>query len=284
MSFKKASMTFCGLLLFCVTSTAQSQTTQRPIRLKARVDKRSGLTFVRIPKGQYPGLVSLSQESQGGNEAPQLVFVPSLWFGVTDVTVAAYKKCVEAHACANDPALRDEPVPRCAWKNGLLSHPINCVTWQEAAKFCNWIKGRLPTATEWEYAATSGEPGKAYPWGQSPPDGKRANYCDVNCPKALGTDGKNLARWDKMGLIDRTQDDGWAATSPAGAYPAGATPWGLLDMAGNVWQWTSSEAGVGKHEVRGGSWDNAAASLMISKRLAWIDNADAGMGFRCVKQ
>lgn len=123
---------------------------------------------------------------------------------------------------------------RCAWKNGLLSHPINCVTWEEAAAFCTWVGGRLPTPTEWEYAATSGDPEKQYPWGESPPDGSHANYCNVNCPKALGKDGKNLETWEKRGWIDRTQNDGWAATSPVGTYPAGATPWGLLDMAGNL--------------------------------------------------
>jgi formylglycine-generating enzyme required for sulfatase activity len=145
------------------------------------------------------------------------------------------------------------------------------------------VGGRLPTPTEWEYAATSGEPGKSYPWGESPPDGTHANYCDVNCPKALGEDGKNLEEWEKRGWIDKAQNDNWAATSPVGTYPAGATPWGLLDMAGNVWQWTSADAGDGKREVRGGSWDNPPAALRISKRLAWPEDADAGMGFRCVK-
>lgn len=258
-------------------STAASQSTKR---LKARTDRRSGLRFVRIPKGQYSDLAPLPDTAQG--QRP-LVELGPIWVSVTDVTVSAYVKCANAHACPSDPELRDEAVPRCTWKNGLLSHPMNCVTWSEAVQFCRWIGGRLPTATEWEYAASSGEPGKSYPWGESNPDAAHANYCDVNCPRALGDDGKNLAKWDERGWIDRTQDDGWAATSPAGNYPAGATPWGLLDMAGNLWQWTSSAAGDGKREVRGGSWDNAPDALKISKRLAWPEKADAGMGFRCVK-
>ena len=268
------------LSLHCVAH--EKQPTRPTGRLKTRIDRRSGLKFVRLPKGLYPELPNLPANSTPENQKPPVTINPT-WILLTDVTVNAYSKCALARRCPPDPESRDEKVPRCAWKNGLLSHPMNCVTWTEATQFCRWIGGRLPTATEWEYAATSGEPGKLYPWGETVPDAKHANYCDVNCPKALGTDGKNLVDWEKRGLIDRTQDDGWAATSPVGNYPAGATAWGLLDMAGNVWQWTSSEEGDGKHEVRGGSWDNAANSLRISNRLAWPDKPDAGMGFRCVK-
>jgi formylglycine-generating enzyme required for sulfatase activity len=266
---------------FCVQSAAQGQNPPAT-RLPTLIDQRVGLIFVRIPGGQYPELPPLPINPR--QQIPgRRVTVGPLWIGLTDVTVSAYAKCAEAHACSADAQSRDEPKHRCTWKNGLPSHPINCVSWSEARQFCGWIKGRLPTATEWEYAATSGEPGKLYPWGDSLPDGKHADYCDRNCPKALGEDGKNLKKWQQLGWIDHAQDDGWAATSPTGFYPAGATPWGLLDMAGNVWQWTSSDAGQGKHEVRGGSWDNAPASLQINKRLAWPDGPDAGMGFRCVK-
>jgi formylglycine-generating enzyme required for sulfatase activity len=265
-----------------LASFAQTQKTQPSARLETLTDKKSGLEFVRIPKGQYPELLSLS-EKQLETSQKRKVTVGPIWIGITDVTVAAYEKCAKGKACSMDPASRDEPMNRCAWKNGLLSHPINCITWKEAVAFCTWVGGRLPTPTEWEYAATSGNQGKNYPWGESPPDGSHANYCDVSCPKALGNDGKNLEGWTKRGWIDKSQNDGWAATSPVGTYPAGATPWGLLDMAGNVWQWTSADAGDGKREVRGGSWDNPPDALRTSKRLPWPENADAGMGFRCVK-
>jgi formylglycine-generating enzyme required for sulfatase activity len=276
-------MTFALLAVLSILDcVSQTQKPPSAAGLETRTDSRSGLKFVHLPKRQYPELLPLSDKQSEKAQDREITLGP-IWMAITDVTVEAYVKCTKASACPTDPASREEPMHRCAWKNGLVSHPINCVTWKEAAAFCAWVGGRLPTPTEWDYAATSGEPGKNYPWGESPPDGTHANYCDVNCPKALGEDGKNLEEWEKRGWIDKTQNDGWAATSPVGAYPAGATPWGLLDMAGNVWQWTSADAGDGKREVRGGSWDNPAAALRISKRLAWPEDADAGMGFRCVK-
>jgi len=248
-------------------------------------DPRTGLLFVLLPAGDYPKLGALSKTlgTPDSNEADAARVGP-LWMMATDVTAAAYVVCIKANAYSPSPGTRDEVVPRCALKNELLHHPMNCVNWAEAGAFCTWLGGRLPTSQEWEYAAASGKPGKTFPWGEANVDAKHANYCDVNCPKALGTDGKNLELWEQRGWIDRNQDDGWAATSPVGIYTAGSTDWGLLDMAGNVWQWTSTLVGEGKREVRGGSWDNAPASLRIHTRLAWLeDRADAGMGFRCVK-
>ncbi len=250
--------------------------------LPHKVEPKSGLEFIRIPAGMIPSLGDVgAPPTSSGKDA-----INSLWFGKTDVTVAAYKACAFAGACSPAAETRDEGPQRCNWKNQRMDHPMNCVSWAESGQFCKWIGGRLPSTAEWEYAATSGRPGQKYPWGDSPVDGKHADYCDVNCAKALGTvpsDGKNLDRWNKVGWIDRSQDDGWATTAPVGTYPQGATAWGLLDMAGNVWQWTSTESGDGKREVRGGSWDNAPASLVTSRRLPWPEGAtDSGMGFRCV--
>jgi len=213
----------------------------------------------------------------------------------TDVTVRAYAICAKAGGCSAAPQTRDEPMARCNWRHDRADHPMNCVTFGEATSFCVWVEARLPSREEWTFAAASADVERvtgrdslrAYPWGADPVSARRANYCDAQCPKALGsdsTDGKNLARWEKAGLIDRSQDDGFAATSPVGRYPDGATRWGLLDMAGNVWQWTSTPGPAATYEVRGGSWDNAPASLRIGRILPWpAGSADAGMGFRCVQ-
>ncbi len=243
-----------------------------PVACMGQSAKPPEFAEVKIPAGVY-------LDSDGTTTR-----IEALLMQRTDVTVSAWQACVAQGACSAAPLERDEQKGRCNGIHGRLDHPLNCVTWTEAATFCEWGGGRLPTATEWAYAASGGEPGKRYPWGNQDVDGTRANFCDVNCSRSLGTDGKNLDAWRKRGWITESADDGWSATSPAGSYPEGASSWGLLDMAGNVWQWTSTQAAMGKREVRGGSWDNPPPSLEIGKRLPWPETgADAGMGFRCVR-
>ncbi len=285
-----------AILLFVLGSSFGAHLAFAQVRLKlgaasqnipTRVEPRSGLQFIQVPEGKYhllePISDTTSKRTSAEHRARKFQHMKPLWFAVTDVTVAAFEKCVDAGKCSGEVRSRDEGPARCNWRNQRFNHPLNCVTWPEAMQFCKWIGGRLPSTTEWEYAATSGNPNVTYPWGSNPVDGTRANYCDANCPKALGTDGKNLLAWEKRGWIDLSQDDGWASTSPVGTYQQGKTPWGLLDMAGNVWQWTSTQAGKDKREVRGGSWDNAPASLTTIRRLPWPESsADSGMGFRCV--
>ena len=139
------------------------------------------------------------------------VVLDGFWIDQTEVTNAQYQQCVEAGACWGDA------------NTNLPDHPAIDLSWYEAAEYCEWVKCRLPTEAEWEYAAR-GPDGWRYPWGNEF-DGSRLNYCDVNC---------EITHW-----ADETVDDGHAGTAPVGSFTGGASWCGALDMAGNAWEWVA---------------------------------------------
>lgn len=224
-----------------------------------------------------------------------------------EVTVALYKSCSDVGECKRAPF-------EVSWKDitpketKLLSpacngddpekaqHPINCVDWEMAAAFCKWQGKRLPTEAEWEFAAR-GPDGRRYPWGDEAPDKTRMNAC-----------GKECSTWDAknggvLGLGGRRMyddDDGYALTAPVGSFPAGRSRYGLLDVVGNVWEWTADwEAGYGKEPqtdptgpkqgekrvIRGGAFNGIMASwVRPSQRYAVLPEMHShAIGFRCAK-
>lgn len=140
---------------------------------------------------------------------------------------------VDAFELSRTP-VTNEQYARFAGESGAAppDHPVAFVDWHEASAFCVWAGGRLPTEAEWEKAAR-GTDGRTFPWGDDE-DESRA---------AVGAGIKH------------------GTTSPVGAHPAGASPYGLQDMAGNVWEWTSTEYPPGERVLRGGSF--------ASPGLAW---------------
>ena len=175
---------------------------------------------------------------------------------LTEVTVDAYAVCVAQRACT---PTRSSPMRRScnALRTDRGDHPINCVDWRQAEAYCRFRERRLPTEAEWEYAARAGERYFEYPWGNETPDGR--------------------ACWKKP------------STCPVKSFPPGA--FGVYDLSGNVWEWTSSGYGDYPWPVlapelrvyRGGSFSRRFEKWMHTRlRNRWGER-DAGshLGFRC---
>jgi formylglycine-generating enzyme required for sulfatase activity len=213
----------------------------------------------------------------------------------TEVTVAGYRACVQDGGCPPPSATVDwkdiKPEEKAKWgqyctwgKRKLDEHPINCVDWNQATTYCEWAGGRLPTEAEWEYAAR-GRDGRIFPWGNQRPDASKLNACGGECGPAHMYPG----------------DDGWPATAPAGSFLEGASAFGVLDMAGNVWEWTADsfaeysdqpvtnpqhlQRDESPRVFRGGSWTNVEPAWV---RAGYRNKRDPGsrsliIGFRCVR-
>jgi formylglycine-generating enzyme required for sulfatase activity len=172
-------------------------------------------------------------------------------------------------------------------------HPMNCLDWNEAAAYCKWAGKRLPTEAEWEYAAR-GSGGYKYPWGNPEPSAERANACGRECVPMAKRDLD--APWSAM----YDGSDGAEATANVGSYREGTSPFGVHDMAGNVWEWTADRYGpyqqaavkdpqgpdAGEYRVnRGGSWTTRDPSWI---RAGNRDGSDPSsrfndLGFRCAR-
>ena len=177
---------------------------------------KDGMVMVYVPAGEFLMGSSEADGQAEDDEKPQhTVYLDAFWIDRTEVTNAQYRKCLEAGACQE---------PGCWDQNdyNASDQPVVCVSWDDAQAYAAWAGGRLPTEAEWEKAAR-GTDGRIYPWGNEF-DGSRLNYCDRNC---------------EFGAKDTSTDDGYAEMAPVGRYPSGASPYGALDMAGNVLEWVA---------------------------------------------
>jgi len=227
----------------------------------------------------------------------------------TEVTVAAYKTCSDGGQCivagkqnffsgfdALTAKQRSTLDSLCNINepSAKANHPINCVDWEQAANFCTRRGGRLPTEAEWEFSAR-GPDGRAYPWGDDPPSGRFLNACGSEC-----------ISWSKKNHLEDVatfgamyaDDDGFATTAPVGSFPDGKSRYGLLDVDGNVWEWTadfyadySKDAQTdptgpksGDDRVaRGGSWNGFKPEwVRPTYRFHFAPTSRSyGVGFRC---
>jgi formylglycine-generating enzyme len=206
----------------------------------------------------------------------------------TEVTVAAYARCVAEGKCGEPTGHATSGFRQfCNWKHpeGRDDHPINCVTWIEADVYCRAVGKRLPSEVEWEYAARRPD-GRTYPWGEAVPDAQRANACGEGCVqngKAKGFDG-----W-KPALFP---DDPYPETAPVGSFSAGQSADGIMDLAGNVWEWTASGYAEAYDRARdeglrvnrgGGGRDGVATFRATARSKNRPSDRTGGIGFRCAK-
>jgi len=172
----------------------------------------------------------------------------------TEVTRAAYARCVDAGPCK---------APTVTEGDGNL--PVTGVGWDDARAYCKFAGGRLPTEAEWEKAAR-GADGREYPWGNDA-DCARGNWGSFEGEGPCA--GKNPGR-----------------PVAVGSFPTGASPYGALDMGGNVWEWVADkydgDAETTRRVVRGGSCCSFLVGPRAPNRNAWApDHRDADLGFRC---
>ena len=228
------------------------------------IDLGNGIELQLVPV--YAGRFLMGSKETDQNALPDEkplheVVLADYWIGKNPVTVSQYARFVEVSGY------------KYQFKQNLTSkanHPMAGLTWEDAQAFCAWIGGRLPTEAEWEKAAR-GTDGRTYPWGD----------------KWF----TNNANTDELGI---------EGTSPIFLCPKGVSPYGCLDMSGNVWEWCSdwyaknyykrspsvSPQGPEKgfyRVIRGGSWANLPKDCRITRRGAYIGNAqNFDVGFRIV--
>ncbi|MBZ0319724.1 MAG: formylglycine-generating enzyme family protein [Anaerolineae bacterium] len=200
---------------------------------------------------------------------PSTVAVESFYIDQFEVSLEAYSECVQADVCITDPSPNQPPEP--------TTLPIRLVNYYDAAVYCAWRGGRLPTEAEWEYAARGPE-GLVFPWGNEF-DGNNVNFCDTNCAPP-----SNLANY--------LWDDGYTGTAPIDTLPEGQSWVGAYHMAGNLAEWTSTRIWsddrnfrlVDFRVLKGGTYLSYAHHTAGWTRL--VVQAEFGQeafGFRCIR-
>ena len=278
--------------------------------------EQDGMTMVFIPAGEFM-MGSAYFESFVWEDGKLFIFpdqrpkhqvyLDAYWIDRTEVTVGMFGKFVEATGYRTTaeregwgkpwtagPKEDEWPeTPGVDWQHpqgpdsqAEADHPVVQVSWEDAQAYCKWIGGRLPTEAQWEKAAR-GLDGRRFPWGDKF-NGNYLNYGDARCP---------VERWR-----DLAYDDGYARTAPVGSYPAGASPYGVLDLAGNVWEWVFDWYERDYYEVaeyrnpigpaggvvraqRGGSWYDGEPQGWVNCLVRHQNPASdryEDVGFRCV--
>ncbi len=236
--------------------------------------------MVHVPKGEFTmGSDKMDKEAKAmqygfkkplyANERPsRKVILDDFHIDKTEVTNGKYEEFIKATG-HKPPSFWTHPV-YVEKKADMANYPVIFVNWEDADTYCKWKKRRLPTEAEWEKAAR-GTDGRRFPWGSE---------FDIELVNALGKYG---------------------GVGPAGSFPEGASPYGALDMAGNVWEWTADwytkypnnefddeDYGEKYKVIRGGGWGGIGHyslktySSTTFRKIIPVDRGYDDLGFRCV--
>jgi eukaryotic-like serine/threonine-protein kinase len=256
------------IVILTPTLTSLPQWTIEPATGLNYLRPADGMQMMDVPAGEF----MMGSNDLDGDEKPvHKVFLDEFWIDQTEVTNGMYAKCVSEGACK--PPIRSSSSFRDSYFDNpkFVDYPVIYVSWEAAKGYCAWAGGKLPSEAEWEKAAR-GTDERTYPWGNETPTCELANYsgCQID-------------------------------TVAVGSYPDAASPYGVLDMAGNVWEFVSDwygelyysqspasnppgpASGDGGYVVlRGGSWVEAIDYQGSAYRLDdGPENMYVNFGFRC---
>ena len=215
------------------------------------------------------------------NEKPaHQVYLEAYYMDKYEVTNVLYEECVNAGVC--DPPQVAGSATRLSYYGNpqFADYPVINVNWEQANAYCEWREARLPTEAQWEKAAR-GMDGRIYPWGE-----------EFSCRKGNFDDD---IQFDDDVVPGGPDCDGYVDTAPVGSYESGKSPYGVYDMAGNVWEWVSDwhdaypgntisndNYGTKYKVVRGGAWGYTDDVLRSDYRYGYVPaHTDNYIGFRC---
>jgi formylglycine-generating enzyme required for sulfatase activity len=257
------------------TAPTITPTPDKPIgtKMQSNVD---GMTQLYIPAGKFQMGTSTIDDWTGDDEFPlHEVYLDSFWMDKTEVTNAQYQNCVQAGACQVPHSLSSETQISYYDNSAFAEYPVIQVDWEQANAYCKWAGRRLPTEAEWEKSAR-GITERLFPWEGDAKGPDFANY-DI--------------------------DDNWpnADTSPVSSILPGASPYGVMDLAGNVYEWvadwyaadyyaqspaanpTGPQSGTAR-VIRGGAWSSDWVFVRTGSRLSFYpDLYSNDIGFRCAQ-
>ena len=252
------------------TKTPLPSATPSPSPTPMVVNPIDEAALVYIPAGEF--IMGSDQQVDpyfyGAEGPPHAITLKEYWIYRTEVTNAMYQQCANVNACPR-PDYQSSNTRSDYYGNPTFEdYPVVYVSWKDASSYCRWAGGRLPTEAEWEKAAR-GTDERLFPWGNQPPQTSYANY--------------------------GTQD-----TEPVGSYLDGASPYGVLDMAGNVIEWVRDYFQATYYQIspeidplgpasgstrvyRGGAYHNQASAIRTVMRGSRAENhSNVDIGFRCV--